>query len=163
MGREEGVVQVGQQAPNFVLPRDDGGLFELNSAGVPVVLFFYPKDSTPGCTLEARDFTKYLPEFTMFGCKVIGVSRDSTESHCKFIKRFDLKIPLLSDEQGKVCEMYGVLKAKSMFGKNYMGIERSTFLIDAHGVIRGIWQPVSISHHAEDVLTHLKKMLEQAK
>jgi peroxiredoxin Q/BCP len=125
----------------------------------PLVVFFYPKDSTPGCTLESQDFTRHKEDFAALNCQVIGISQDTVESHCKFIKRFDLGVKLLSDVDGKVWEMFGVLRQKSMFGRKYMGIERSTFLLNADRRVYKIWQPVSILGHAADVLKHLQSML----
>jgi len=120
--------------------------------GKPVVLYFYPKDDTSGCTAEACAFRDSLPDFSKVKAAIVGISRDSVESHDKFKKKFGLTFPLVSDEDGKVCEAYGTWVEKSMYGRKYMGIERSTFLIDEKGVIRGIWRKVKVPGHAEEVL-----------
>ncbi|MBI5004651.1 MAG: thioredoxin-dependent thiol peroxidase [Candidatus Lloydbacteria bacterium] len=143
----------GVKAPDFSLPADDGGEVRLSDyLGKQVVLYFYPKDMTPGCTCEANDFTANLGAFKKKGVVVLGVSPDSTDSHKKFIKKEKISFALLSDESKKTLEAYGVWKEKSMYGKKYMGVERSTFLIDKHGVIKKIWRKVSVPGHAEEVL-----------
>ncbi len=147
----QGVV-VGVHVPLFAMPATVIGRAE--SAGLkgkPFVLYFYPKDDTPGCTTEACGFRDALPDFSKLGVAVIGVSKDSLASHEKFAKKFDLNFPLASDEDGSVCEAFGVWVEKSMYGKKYMGIERSTFLIDAKGVVRGAWRKVSVTGHVEEV------------
>lgn len=121
-------------------------------AGRKLVLYFYPKDDTAGCTKEAIEFSKLMKKFEKVGTTVIGVSKDSAASHDKFIKKHDLKVDLGADETGKAVEAYGVWVEKSMYGRKYMGIERSTFLIDGKGVIRKIWRKVKVSGHAEEVL-----------
>ena len=131
-------VNVGDKAPGFTLPSDGGGEVSLEDfKGKPVVLYFYPKDDTSGCTAEACAFRDQLPDFCRLKTTVIGVSRDSAASHDKFKTKYRLPFPLASDEDGKVCEAYGVWAEKSMYGRTYMGIERSTFLIDGNGVLRG--------------------------
>jgi peroxiredoxin Q/BCP len=143
---------VGDKAPAFKLKATDGGEVSLaKMKGKAFVLYFYPKDNTSGCTAEACDFRDALPQFEKLGLEVIGVSKDSLASHEKFKAKFDLAFPLASDEDGKVCEAFGVWVQKSMYGRKYMGIERSTFLIDAKGVIRGAWRKVSIPGHVEEV------------
>ena len=140
-------------APDFTLPVTGGEtvtLSELRPA--PVVLFFYPRDDTSGCTKENEAFTALLPEFESAGVKVFGISKDSLASHEKFMKKKSLTVPLLSDETSDVCEKYGVWKEKSMYGKTFMGIERSTFLIDAGGRIAREWPKVKVPGHAEEVL-----------
>jgi peroxiredoxin Q/BCP len=116
------------------------------------VLYFYPKDDTSGCTAEACAFRDSLPDFSKLKAEVIGVSRDSVASHDKFKKKYRLPFPLASDEDGKVCQAYGVWVEKSMYGRKYMGIERSTFLIDARGIVRGVWRKVKVDGHADEVL-----------
>jgi len=146
-------LEVGDKAPSFTLPADGGGKVSLKDLkGKKVVLYFYPKDDTSGCTAEACSFRDSLPDFSKVKASVIGISRDSIESHDKFKKKFHLTFPLASDESGKVCEAYGTWVEKSMYGKKYMGIERSTFLIDDKGFIRGIWRKVKVPGHAEEVL-----------
>lgn len=123
-----------------------------------VVLYFYPKDSTPGCTLEARDFNSSLAEFEKLGAKVIGVSKDSLKSHDKFRASHSLKFELGSDAEGATCENYGVWVEKSMFGKKYMGIQRATFLINKEGKIAYIWPNVSVMGHAKEVLEKIREL-----
>jgi peroxiredoxin Q/BCP len=122
------------------------------SRGKPVVLYFYPKDDTSGCTAEACAFRDALPDFSKVKAEIVGVSRDSVASHDLFKRKFELPFPLASDEDGKVCRAYGVWVEKSMYGRKYMGIERSTFLIDANGVVRKMWRKVKVPGHAQDVL-----------
>ncbi len=149
----------GAMAPDFTLPRDGGENVHLQALrGKPVVLYFYPKDDTPGCTLEAQDFTRLLPDFAALGATVFGISKDSVKKHEKFCKKHGLGIALLSDEGGQVCETYGVWKEKQMYGKTYLGIERTTVLIDATGKIARIWPKVSVTGHAEDVLAATKEL-----
>jgi peroxiredoxin Q/BCP len=146
-------LEVGDKAPDFSLPADGGGKVALKDfKGKAVLLYFYPKDDTSGCTAEACAFRDQLPEFGKAKAAVIGISRDSVASHDKFKAKFKLPFPLASDEDGKVCQAYGVWAEKSMYGRKYMGIERSTFLIDGKGVIRNIWRKVKVPGHAEEVL-----------
>lgn len=140
-------------APGFILPASDGSEIDLSSLrGQNVVLFFYPRDNTPGCTQEAIGFTEALKEFEAANTKVFGVSKDSLASHEKFVTKKDLGMPLLSDENHSACEDYGVWKEKKMYGKTFMGIERSTFLIDVEGRIAGIWRKVKVDGHVAEVL-----------
>ena len=140
-------------APGFILPASDGSEIDLSSLrGKNVVLFFYPRDNTPGCTKEAIGFTEALQEFEAANTKVFGVSKDSLVSHEKFVTKKDLGMPLLSDENHTVSEDYGVWKEKKMYGKTFMGIERSTFLIDAEGRVAGIWRKVKVDGHVAEVL-----------
>jgi thioredoxin-dependent peroxiredoxin len=146
-------LDVGDKAPDFTLPADSGGKVSLKELkGKTVVLYFYPKDDTPGCTAEACAFRDQLPDFSKVKAAVVGISRDSVASHDTFKKKFTLPFPLASDEEGKVSEAYGTWVEKSMYGRKYMGIERATFLIDAKGVIRNIWRKVKVDGHAEEVL-----------
>ena len=146
-------VEVGDKSPAFSLPADGGGKVVLKDfKGRAVVLYFYPKDDTSGCTAEACAFRDMLPEFGNAKAAVIGISRDSVASHDTFKAKYKLPFPLASDEDGKVCEAYGVWVEKSMYGRKYMGIERSTFLIDANGVVRKLWRKVKVPGHAQDVL-----------
>ena len=140
-------------APDFTLPRDGGGTVTL-SAFRPgkVVLYFYPKDDTPGCTLEAQDFTARAAEFAAANTTVIGLSKDSVKAHDKFCKKHGLSVILASDEAGTTCEDYGVWVEKSMYGKTYLGIERTTVLIDGQGKIARVWAKVSVKGHADEVL-----------
>lgn len=146
-------VDVGDKAPAFTLPVDGGGQISLKDfAGNPVVLYFYPKDDTSGCTREALDFTALAGAFETAGTMVLGVSREPVARHERFIAKHGLGITLLADEEGEVCRRYGTWVEKSMYGRRYMGIERTTFLIDADGVIRRAWCKVKVPGHAEAVL-----------
>ena len=151
--------QIGQLAPDVTLPRDGGTSLSLSQLQPKVViLYFYPKDDTPGCTTESKDFTALGAEFEAAGAVVIGISKDSVKKHEKFIAKHDLGIALLSDEAGDVCERYGTWVEKSMYGKTYMGIERTTVLIDGQGVIREIWSKVKVPGHAQIVLDAVKAL-----
>ena len=147
------MLDVQDSAPLFTLP--DGAGTDVSLAdlkGAPVVLFFYPRDDTSGCTKEAIAFSGLKDRFDAKGARVFGISKDSVASHAKFSAKHDLTVPLLSDEHGSVCEDYGVWKEKSMYGKKFMGIERSTFLIDGEGNIAQVWRKVKVPGHAEAVL-----------
>lgn len=147
------MITQGQSAPDFTLPRDGGDMITLTALRPgKVVLYFYPKDDTPGCTLEAQDFTARLADFTAAGATVIGISKDSVTAHDKFCKKHDLGIILVSDAEGHCCEDYGVWLEKSMYGKTYMGIERTTVLIDGSGQVARVWNKVSVKDHADEVL-----------
>ncbi|HEV7226912.1 peroxiredoxin [Brevundimonas sp.] len=143
----------GMKAPAVDLPTDGGGRFTLtDGAGQATVVFFYPKADTPGCTNEAKDFSALIEDFAAAGAQVIGVSRDPVKALDRFKAKHDLKVILGSDEAGGVTEAFGVWVEKSMYGRTYMGIERSTFLIDAGGTVRRIWRSVKVKDHAQDVL-----------
>ncbi len=151
------MIAEGNVAPDFTLPRDGGATITLSALRPgKVVLYFYPKDDTPGCTLEAQDFNARLAEFTAAGATVIGVSKDSVKSHDKFCKKHGLSIVLASDEGGQTCEDYGVWLEKSMYGKTYMGVERTTVLIDGAGKVARVWPKVSVKGHADEVLAAVK-------
>jgi peroxiredoxin Q/BCP len=146
-------LKVGQSAPNFIAKSDEGSEISLlDLKGKNVVLYFYPKDDTPGCTIEAQDFTKKIKEFDSLDCVVLGVSKDNLASHCKFIEKYDLAFNLLVDEDAEICKKYDILKEKSMFGKKYVGINRTTFLINKMGKIAAIWNSVKVSGHVDEVL-----------
>jgi len=146
-------VDVGDKAPSFTLPTDGDGKISLNDfKGKTVVLYFYPKDDTSGCTAEACAFRDALPDFSKVDAQIIGISRDPVKKHDKFKEKYDLTFPLASDEDGKVCEAYGTWVEKSMYGRKYMGIERSTFVIDGKGIVRDVWRKVKVPGHAEEVL-----------
>jgi peroxiredoxin Q/BCP len=146
-------VEVGDKAPDFTLPADSGGTVSLKALkGKTVVLYFYPKDDTSGCTAEACAFRDALPDFSKVKAEIVGVSRDSVASHDKFKTKFKLPFPLAADEDGKVCQAYGVWVEKSMYGRKYMGIGRSTFLIDSKGIVRQVWRKVKVPGHAKEVL-----------
>ncbi|MFN7090593.1 MAG: thioredoxin-dependent thiol peroxidase [Allorhizobium sp.] len=143
----------GDMAPDFSLPRNGGGTVSLSDfAGKPVILYFYPKDDTSGCTTEAVDFSGLKEEFAKLGATVIGVSPDSVKSHDKFAAKHNLSVVLAADEEHQALEAYGVWKEKSMYGKTYMGVERSTFLIDKSVKIAEVWRKVKVPGHAEAVL-----------
>lgn len=149
----------GDKAPDFTLPGNGGSEVSLAAyRGGPVVLFFYPKDNTSGCTVENRDFTALAGEFKKAGVTVIGMSPDSPQSHDKFIGKHGLEVILASDEAKTTLEAYGVWKEKSMYGRKYMGVERTTFLIDANGSIAKIWDKVKVAGHAEDVLKAAREL-----
>ena len=146
-------LQPGDKAPEFDLPSDEGGDVRLSAlAGKTVVLYFYPKDDTSGCTSEAKAFTAAAKDFEAAGAVVVGVSKDPVKSHAKFRQKYDLNVRLGADVEGRTVEGYGVWVEKSMYGRKYMGIERATFLIDGSGVIRRVWRKVSVTGHAEEVL-----------
>ncbi len=146
-------VEVGGKAPDFTLPSDGGGEVSLKALkGKAVVLYFYPKDDTSGCTAESCAFRDALPNFSKVKAAIVGISRDSVASHDKFKAKYGLTFPLAADEDGTVCEAYGTWVEKSMYGRKYMGIERSTFLIDAKGVVRNVWRKVKVPGHADEVL-----------
>jgi len=146
-------VDAGDKAPDFKLPTDGGGEVSLSGLkGGKVVLYFYPKDDTSGCTKEAMGFRDALGEFEKAGATVIGVSKDSIARHDRFKAKYDLNFPLVSDEAGTLCAAYGVWVEKSMYGRKYMGIERSTFLIDGDGRIARVWRKVKIPGHVDEVL-----------
>jgi len=152
-------LKVGDKAPTFTLATDGGGKVTLASLkGKNVVLYFYPKDDTSGCTAQACAFRDDQPKFKKMDAVVLGVSRDSVASHDKFKRKYDLNFQLGSDESGKVTEDYGVWVEKSMYGKKYMGIERSTYLIDGKGIIQGVWRKVKVPDHAAEVLKAVKAL-----
>ena len=147
----------GQTAPDFTLPRDGGGEVTLSSLyPKKVVLYFYPKDDTSGCTKEAQGFTEAKAAFEAAGAVVVGVSKDTAQKHDKFIAKYDLDVILASDAEGDVCERYGVWAEKSMYGKTYMGIERSTFLIGGDGTVLKEWRKVKVPGHVDEVLEAVK-------
>jgi len=152
-------IGIGAEAPNFDLPRDGGGRVSLAEfKGRPLVLFFYPKDDTTGCTAESIGFTELAGEFQKAGAALVGMSPDSVKCHDRFIKKHNLAVALASDEEKTVLEAYGVWKQKSMYGRTYMGVERTTFLIRADGTIATIWQKVKVSGHAEAVLKAVRDL-----
>ena len=146
-------IEAGQAAPEFDLPTAGGGRARLaDFKGRPLVVYFYPKDDTPGCTKEAQGFAEAYPEFRAAGVAVVGISKDSAASHDKFKAKYDLPFILASDEHGGVVEAYGAWVRKSMYGKNYMGVDRSTFLIDGDGKVREVWRKVKVPGHVAEVL-----------
>jgi len=150
---------IGETAPAFSASRDGGETVSLSDfAGEKVVLYFYPKDDTPGCTKEGIAFSGLIEEFAVADTVVIGVSRDTVKKHDKFRDKHDLRVMLVSDEDGSITENYGVWGEKSMYGKTYMGIERATFLIDRSGKLARIWNKVKVPNHAEEVLDATKSL-----
>lgn len=153
------IPEEGQKAPPFQLATDGDGKVSLASLkGKIAVVYFYPKDDTPGCTSEAIAFSALKEQFDKHGAVLVGVSKDSVQRHDNFKKKYDLKIQLASDEEGKMLADYGVWVKKMNYGREYMGIERSTFLIDAKGVIRKIWRKVKVKGHAEQVLEAVREL-----
>jgi peroxiredoxin Q/BCP len=151
------MLEPGKTAPAFTLPTDGGGTVSLKSLkGQPVILYFYPKDDTSGCTAQACGFRDLFPKFK--GATVIGISKDSVKSHDKFKAKYDLPFTLASDEDTSVMQAYGVWVKKSMYGRKYMGADRSTFLIDARGKIAQVWRKVKVPGHVEEVLKAVKKL-----
>lgn len=152
-------LEIGKRAPAFTMPTDGGGkIASKDLKGQKIVLYFYPKDMTPGCTTESIGFSENAKAFKKAGAVIIGVSKDSVERHDKFKAKHDLDLILASDEKTDICEKYGVWKEKSMYGKKFMGIERSTFLIDEKGVIRGLWRKVKVKGHVDEVLAAAKAL-----
>jgi peroxiredoxin Q/BCP len=145
-------IHEGNTAPNITVTASDGTNVNLASPGQALVLYFYPKDDTSGCTREAQDFTALAGDYAKAGVKVIGVSRDPMKSHEKFIGKYSLAVPLVSDQDGRISEAFGTWVEKSMYGRKYMGMERSTFLIGADGRVLKAWRKVKVPKHAEEVL-----------
>ena len=152
-------IKIGDKAPDFTLATDGNGSVTLSKLkGKPVVLYFYPKDDTSGCTAEACGFRDSLPDFSKVKAQVIGVSKDSVEKHDKFKKKYSLTFPLVSDEDGKICAKYGTWVEKSLYGRKYMGIERATFLIDKTGTVAKVWHKVKVPGHVGEVLQAVKAL-----
>ncbi|BFU96354.1 MAG: putative peroxiredoxin bcp [Nitrospira sp.] len=150
-------LEVGDKAPEFSLPDQHGKTVALKSfKGKQVVLYFYPKDDTPGCTKESCDFRDIESQIVRAGAAIVGVSMDGQDSHQKFIKKYGLPFPLLSDEDAAISKSYGVYKEKNMYGRKYWGIERSTFVIDPAGKLKAVFRKVKVDGHADEVLTALK-------
>jgi peroxiredoxin Q/BCP len=142
----------GDKAPAMVAMASNGTSFDLSAPGRPLVLYFYPKDDTSGCTREAQDFTALTPEFGKAGVTVLGVSRDAMKKHEKFIDKYALAVPLVSDEDGRISDAFGTWVEKSMYGRKYMGMERATYLIGADGRVLKAWRKVKVPGHAQEVL-----------
>ena len=152
-------VEAGKKAPDFNAPTDGGGKLKLSELrGRPVVLYFYPKDDTPGCTAEACGFRDQLPDFSKVEAAVVGVSKDSVERHDKFKKKYALTFPLVSDVDGRICEKYGTWIEKSLYGRKYMGIDRATFLNDKTGTVARVWRKVKVPGHVAEVLAAVKAL-----
>ena len=150
------MIDKGDKAPAMTVEASDGSSVDLASPGQPLVLYFYPKDDTSGCTREAQDFTALAADFKKAGVKVVGVSRDPMKKHEKFIGKYDLGVPLVSDEDGRISDAFGTWVQKSMYGRKYMGMERSTFLIGSDGRVLRAWRKVKVPGHAQEVLDAAK-------
>ena len=151
------MINEGDKVPAIDLTLSDGTSVNLAAPGQPLVLYFYPKDDTSGCTREAQDFTALAGDYTKAGVKVVGVSRDPMKSHEKFIGKYGLSVPLASDEDGRVSNAFGTWVEKSMYGRKYMGMERATYLIGAEGRVLKAWRKVKVPNHAEEVLKVAKE------
>jgi peroxiredoxin Q/BCP len=147
----------GDKTPAITVTATDGSSINLAAPGQPIVLYFYPKDDTSGCTREAQDFTALAGEYAKAGVKVVGVSRDPMKKHEKFIDKYGLSVPLISDEDGRISEAFGTWVQKSMYGRKYMGMERATYLIGADGRVLKSWRKVKVPKHAEEVLKAAKE------
>jgi thioredoxin-dependent peroxiredoxin len=152
------MIEEGDKAPILTITLSDGSAIDLASPGRPLVLYFYPKDDTSGCTREAQDFTALAGDFSKANAKVVGVSRDPMKKHDKFIAKYDLKVPLASDEDGLISNAFGTWVEKSMYGRKYMGMERSTFLISPEGRVVKAWRKVKVPEHAEETLKFVKTL-----
>ena len=151
------MLNAGDKAPNVTLPLPDGSSTSVaDQAGKILVLYFYPKDDTPGCTTEAKDFSALAADFAEAGATIIGVSKDKPAKHQKFIDKYELKVSLASDADDSICEAYGTWIEKTLYGRNYMGIDRATFLIGKDGSIARIWRKVKVKGHAEEVLAAVR-------
>jgi thioredoxin-dependent peroxiredoxin len=153
-----GNIEVGKKSPQFTLEGTGGKWSVRDRAAGACVLYFYPRDNTPGCTQEGADFAEAYPQFKKAKCEIVGISADSVETHEKFKRKMAFPFELLSDVDKKVCELYDVIQEKSMYGKKFMGIERSTFLIDREGVLRRMWRKVKVNGHAAEVLAAVKAL-----
>ena len=152
-------LDVGDNAPEFTIATDGGGSFSLSEMkGYNVIIYFYPKDDTPGCTKEACGFRDMLPDFSDSSAKIIGISKDTVVKHDKFKSKYELPFLLGADLEGNVCEAYGTWVEKSMYGRQYMGIERATFLVDKEGVLQGVWRKVKVKGHVEEVLSAVQNL-----
>jgi len=152
------MINEGDRAPALTVTTSDGKAIDLAAPGRPLVLYFYPKDDTSGCTREAQDFTALAKEFSAAGAAVVGLSRDPMKKHDKFIAKYDLKVPLVADEDGKVSDAFGTWVEKSMYGRKYMGMERATYLIAANGKVARAWRKVKVPGHTAEVLQAVKAL-----
>jgi peroxiredoxin Q/BCP len=152
------MINEGDKAPAINVTASDGSSVDLASPGQPLVLYFYPKDDTSGCTREAQDFTALAGDFKKSGVKVVGVSRDPMKAHEKFIGKYDLAVPLVSDEDGRISDAFGTWVQKSMYGRKYMGMERATYLIGADGRVLRAWRKVKVPNHAREVLSAAQEL-----
>ena len=152
------MINEGDKAPAITVGASNGSKVDLAAPGQPLVLYFYPKDDTSGCTREAQDFTELAPDYAKAGVKVLGVSRDPMKNHEKFIDKYGLAVPLGSDEDGRISDAFGTWVEKSMYGRKYMGMERATFLIGEDGRVLRAWRKVKVPKHAEEVLKAAKAL-----
>ncbi|WP_028969130.1 peroxiredoxin [Sphingomonas sp. URHD0057] len=152
------MINEGDNAPAITATASDGSSVNLASPGQPLVLYFYPKDDTSGCTREAQDFTALAKDFEKAGVKVVGISRDPMKAHEKFIGKYSLAVPLISDEDGRISDAFGTWVEKSMYGRKYMGMERATYLIGADGRVLKAWRKVKVPNHAQEVLTAAREL-----
>jgi peroxiredoxin Q/BCP len=152
------MINEGDKAPAMTVTASDGAGTDLSNPGGPLVVYFYTKDDTTGCTREAQDFTALAPEFAKAGVRVIGVSRDPMKKHEKFIGKYDLAVPLVSDEDGRISDAFGTWVEKSMYGRKYMGLERATYLIGADGSVLKAWRKVKVPNHAREVLAAAREL-----
>ena len=152
------MIEAGDQVPHLMASLSDGRTLNLAAPGAPLVLYFYPKDDTSGCTREAQDFTALAADFAAAGAMVVGVSRDEMKKHDKFIAKYDLQVPLASDADGAISDAFGTWVQKSMYGRKYMGMERSTFLIDAAGQVVKAWRKIKVPGHAEATLAAVREL-----
>lgn len=148
-------INIGQKIPDLKIITNQGSKQLIDFIGKNIILFFYPKDNTPGCTIEAKSFRDLYPEFQKANTVIFGISRDSLKSHQKFIEKYELPFELISDENETICQLFNVIKTKKMFAKTFLGIERSTFLIDKKGILRKEWRKVKVKDHAKEVLAAL--------
>ena len=153
-------VKVGKAVPDFSLPATGGATWSLKNAGAKkaLVVYFYPKDNTPGCTQEGQDFRDSYEAFRKAGAEIVGISRDSVKSHENFKAKFNFPFALLSDSDEKACKLFDVIQEKTLYGRKYMGVDRSTFLLDARGVLRREWRSVKVKGHAQEVLDAVKAL-----
>ena len=151
------MISEGDRAPDLEVTASDGSTVNLARPGKPLVVYFYPKDDTSGCTREAQDFTALAGEFESAGAGVVGISRDPMKKHEKFIEKYGLAVPLASDEDGRISDAFGTWVQKSMYGRKYMGMERSTFLIGPDGTVRREWRKVKVPGHAQEVLSAVRE------
>ena len=152
------MIEEGDQAPHLMASLSDGRSINLAAPDAPLILYFYPKDDTSGCTREAQDFTALADDFAAAGAMVVGVSRDEMKKHDKFIAKYDLRVPLASDADGAISDAFGTWVQKSMYGRKYMGMERSTFLIDAAGRVAKVWRQIKVPGHAEAALAAARNL-----
>ncbi len=152
------MLSIGNKVPDFIAQSNKGTIDSKSYRGKYLVIYFYPKDNTPGCTLQAKDFRDLYQDFLKQNCDIIGVSRDSMQSHSKFECKYELPFPLISDSDSKLCNLFSIIKPKTIFGNTALGIIRSTFLLDPNGNLVQEWRKVSVANHAQEVLESLKKL-----